>query len=190
MPPFFEIYLTASVMLALLIASPLISYQVMKLIAPALVTRRRVLYSLVGCATVLLAAGALFGNLLVVHYYLPSSLSFVESGRFYFSIFRAIGVSARSRSRYQYTSTRSFGSDCSERSSEHLPLTPAVPNIRAGHFPSEKGDNGNSWDPIQEFVTPINRSLTRVITGRKPPQSNKSLPQKIMVGLDANSAYR
>ena len=57
----FEIYVTASVMLALLISSPIISYQIMKFIAPALAVRKRTLYSLVACATVLLATGALFG---------------------------------------------------------------------------------------------------------------------------------
>jgi Sec-independent protein secretion pathway component TatC len=98
MSPFFEIYVTASVMLALLISSPVISYQMMRSIAPALATRRRTLYSLVGCATGLLAAGALFGNFLLVHYYLPSSLPltlpFFDAAGFYFSVFRAIGVGA------------------------------------------------------------------------------------------------
>lgn len=56
-----EIYVTASVMLALLISSPIISYQIMKFIASALAVRKRTLYSLVACATVLLATGALFG---------------------------------------------------------------------------------------------------------------------------------
>jgi len=92
--PVFEIYVAASVVLALLTSSPIISYQVMKSIAPALATRRRMLYSLVGCAIMLLAAGVLFGNFLLVHYYLPSSLPFSDPASFYFILFRAIGVGA------------------------------------------------------------------------------------------------
>jgi len=98
-----EIYATASIMLALMVSFPIISYQAMKSIAPVLATRRRTLYSLVACAWALLFAGALFGNFFLVHYYMPSLLPFfdaagmspyLDSAGFYFFVFRTIGVSA------------------------------------------------------------------------------------------------
>jgi Sec-independent protein secretion pathway component TatC len=101
--PFFEIYITASVLLALLISSPVISYQIMKFIAPALAKRKRTLYSLVALASVLLAAGALFGALFLADYYLYGLDPFLvttggppvlDAADFYFFVFRTIGSTA------------------------------------------------------------------------------------------------
>ena len=98
-PPIFEIYVTASAMLALLISSPIISYQIIKFIAPALAVRRRTLYSLVACATTLLAAGAMFGvfyarGLIIPFNVVVGIAPLLDAASFYFVVFRAIGVSA------------------------------------------------------------------------------------------------
>jgi Sec-independent protein secretion pathway component TatC len=97
--PFFEIYMVASVMLALLISSPVASYQMMKFMAPALAVRKRTLYSLVACAAVLLAAGALFGvfyakGLVVPFNVVGGPFPYLDTTSFYFVVFRTIGVSA------------------------------------------------------------------------------------------------
>jgi Sec-independent protein secretion pathway component TatC len=55
-----EIYAVASVALALLLSSPIIAYQLMKVIASVRGTRR-MLYPLTAAASLLLASGALFG---------------------------------------------------------------------------------------------------------------------------------
>jgi Sec-independent protein secretion pathway component TatC len=119
-----EISVAASVTLALLVSSPVISYQIIKSIAPALATRRRALYSLVACASALLAAGALFG-VFFAHDYLLSmypfsdtafSAPFVDAASFYLAALRAIGGGAVAFT-LPSTSTRWSGSDCSERSS-------------------------------------------------------------------------
>ncbi|MGA2663407.1 MAG: twin-arginine translocase subunit TatC [Nitrososphaerales archaeon] len=102
-----EIYVAASVTLALLLASPLISYQLMKAIVPPTAAtssrRSRTLYSLVGCASALLAAGALFGTFFLAQDYVVSlnlpydtvgMCCFWDSASFYFAAFRSIGVSA------------------------------------------------------------------------------------------------
>jgi Sec-independent protein secretion pathway component TatC len=97
-----EINVAASVTLALLVSSPIISYQIIKSIAPALASRKRALYSLVACASALLAAGTLFGvffahdSLLSMDPFFDTSFSapFVDAASFYLAALRAIGVSA------------------------------------------------------------------------------------------------
>ena len=120
--PFFEIYMVASVMLALLISSPVASYQIVKFIAPALVVRKRTLYSVVACATMPLPLGhcsassmkkfwsflSMWSGALRPFWTPPAftSLSSEPSG------------SARSPSRCPSTSTRWSDSDCEGRSSQ------------------------------------------------------------------------
>jgi Sec-independent protein secretion pathway component TatC len=77
-----EVYLAASVVLALLLSSPLISYQVMKFIVSVRGTRRTV-YSLTVSASVLLATGALFGFLFFSRYvFLALASVYVFTGVF------------------------------------------------------------------------------------------------------------
>jgi Sec-independent protein secretion pathway component TatC len=99
----YEIYLVASTVLALLVSSPIFSYQIMRFIAPALAIRKRTLYSLVAMASGLLAAGALFGVFLLVDYDLHGLTSFfsstgtspyLDAAGFYFLVFRVILVTA------------------------------------------------------------------------------------------------
>jgi Sec-independent protein secretion pathway component TatC len=99
----YEIYLVASIVLALLVSSPIFSCQIMKSIAPALAMRKRTLYSLVTLASLLLAAGALFGALFLADYYLYGLDPFLvttggppvfDAADFYFFVFRIIGSTA------------------------------------------------------------------------------------------------
>src|ERR1700722_5217377 len=67
-----EIYAVGAIMLALLLSSPIISYQILRFIAPTLAMRKRTLYSLVALASALLAVGALFGAFFLVDLYINS----------------------------------------------------------------------------------------------------------------------
>jgi sec-independent protein translocase protein TatC len=99
----FEIYVVASIVLALLVSSPIFSYQIMRFIAPALAMRKRTLYSLVALASMLLAAGALFGAFFLADYDLYGlvdlmpigvSIGYFDAADFYFLVFRVIVVTA------------------------------------------------------------------------------------------------
>lgn len=98
-----EIYVVASLTLTLLLSSPLISYQLMRLIAPVLAIRKRTLYSLVVVASMLLAAGAIFGFFVLVKFYLAAVTPFsdfvsippvVDAAGFYFDVFGVVGATA------------------------------------------------------------------------------------------------
>lgn len=95
-----EIYVVASIVLALLLSSPLISYQVMKVI----VSVRRTRYLLTASASLLFASGAVFGLIFFVGYVLevltPSypgvviSPPIINAASFYMIVFGAISATA------------------------------------------------------------------------------------------------
>jgi Sec-independent protein secretion pathway component TatC len=96
-----EIYVVASITLALLVSSPIFSYQILSSIAPALAIRKRALSSLVALASVLLAAGALFGAFFLTPFYIHSTTPFfdvtglaplLDAASFYFLVFRVMCV--------------------------------------------------------------------------------------------------
>jgi len=101
-----EIYAAASVTLALLFASPGIAYAVMRRLGPTLASRRRLNYTLVALASLLLAAGALFGYFIlgslvfgggaqhVVQNQGPASGAFLDATDFYLGALEIIGASA------------------------------------------------------------------------------------------------
>jgi Sec-independent protein secretion pathway component TatC/DNA-binding transcriptional ArsR family regulator len=93
-----EIYLAASITLALLIASPVIGYQFMKFLGPGLSVQKRMTFLLVALASILLAMGALFGYFVVASFGLHGMAQpptfYVDAVSFYLTVLRAIGVSA------------------------------------------------------------------------------------------------
>ena len=96
-----EVYVAASLMLALLVSSPIISYRIMRSIAGAVEVRKATLYSLVTSATILLVAGALVGAFFFAGYFLvypfadtPHPEPIAEAAYFYFYVLRIIGTSA------------------------------------------------------------------------------------------------
>jgi Sec-independent protein secretion pathway component TatC len=97
-----EVYIAASITLALLVSSPIISYQIMKSIATPTESRKATLYRLVAWASILLVAGTLIGTFSLARYFLVypfyagqiSLAPIAEASSFYFYVLRIIGTSA------------------------------------------------------------------------------------------------
>ncbi len=97
-----EVYAVASVVLSLLISSPVISYQVMKFIVSVRGTRRPV-YLLAAAASALLASGTLLGYLFFTRYTLAALAQYasfdiipaeIDAADFYFFALNAIAAAA------------------------------------------------------------------------------------------------
>jgi Sec-independent protein secretion pathway component TatC len=99
-----EVYFAASLILALLFASPLVAFQVVRFLGPALARQRSTTYTLVVIASALLATGALFGYFvlanLAVHGMAPQSTNifapgpFIDAVGFYIVVLGTISASA------------------------------------------------------------------------------------------------
>lgn len=98
-----EVYAAASLVLALLISSPMVSYQVMKFIVSVRGTRRTV-YWLTAAASILLVSGTLFGYLFFSSYIFAALSSYfyfpglyppvIDAADFYFFALDAIAATA------------------------------------------------------------------------------------------------
>lgn len=98
-----EIYLIASLILALVIDMPVIAYETYKFIDPALTPQERSLvYPFVAAASLLFAAGSIFGYFVIAKFLIVSLAPFIyaaqisgsiDAASFYYVVFLVIGVS-------------------------------------------------------------------------------------------------
>jgi sec-independent protein translocase protein TatC len=100
-----EIYIVASVLLALIFNSPIFAYEVVRFIGPALNEReRKIIYPFVGATSGLFAFGALFGYIFLAKFLLVALAPFfniigagdpiiIDASDFYFVMLLTIGMS-------------------------------------------------------------------------------------------------
>ncbi len=98
-----EIFLVASLILALVFNTPIVAYETFKFVTPALLPReKRLLYPFVGAASALFAVGTLFGYFFLARFlmialspfFVISQVSpFVDGADFYFVVFLTIFLS-------------------------------------------------------------------------------------------------
>ncbi|MBI3023880.1 MAG: twin-arginine translocase subunit TatC [Thaumarchaeota archaeon] len=98
-----EIFLVASLILAMVFNTPIVAYEIFKFVSPALLPReKRLLYPFVGAASAFFAVGTLFGYFVLAKFliiglssfFVISQVSpFVDGADFYFVVFLTIFLS-------------------------------------------------------------------------------------------------
>jgi Sec-independent protein secretion pathway component TatC len=98
---YLEVYVVGSVLLALMLGSPLIEFWILDRIVPAEASRKRLtVFSLTMLSSAAFLTGALFGYYFLAKFVLAISFQFgvfppvIDLGSFYFLMLRTIGLSA------------------------------------------------------------------------------------------------